>query len=100
MDTPTPLTSAALQVLLALSSGPRHGYAVMQEAHMGPGTLYGTIGRLLTAGLVAEVDGEDPRRRLYRLTEKGEGQLTQELRRLEAIVRLPSAQKLLRGGLA
>ncbi|HUF79380.1 MAG TPA: PadR family transcriptional regulator, partial [Thermoanaerobaculia bacterium] len=54
-----PLTPAAFHVLLALADRDRHGYAIMQEVElttggrvaMGPGTLYGTIKRLLAAGL-------------------------------------------------
>ncbi len=57
-----PLTPAVFHILLALADGERHGYAIMQEVaestnrqiKMGPGTLYGTIKRLLEAGLIEE----------------------------------------------
>jgi len=81
-----PLTPAAFHVLLALADGERHGYAIMQEVakhtagrmKMGPGTLYGTIKRLLEAGLIEESDErpdpelDDERRRYYRLSGVGQ----------------------------
>jgi len=59
-----PLTPAVFHVLLALADGERHGYAIMQEVaastggqiKMGPGTLYGTIKRLLEIRLLEESD--------------------------------------------
>jgi DNA-binding PadR family transcriptional regulator len=85
--TPTPptLTPAAFQVLLALASGHAHGYAVMGfveettggAVRLGPGTLYRTIARLVSDGLVVEADDSDPeaphdaRRRYYVLTDSG-----------------------------
>ena len=77
-----PLTPAVFHVLLALADGERHGYAIMQEVaentggqiKMGPGTLYGTIKRLLAARMIEESDErpdpelDDERRRYYRLT--------------------------------
>ena len=59
-----PLTPAVFHVLLALADGERHGYAIMQEVsestggqiRMGPGTLYGTIKRLLEARMIKESD--------------------------------------------
>lgn len=61
---PPPLTPAVLHILLALSSGERHGYAIMKQVEadsqgqvkMGPGTLYGSLKRMLEAGLVQESD--------------------------------------------
>lgn len=98
-----PLTPAVLHILLALSDGPKHGYAIMKSVEpgvkMGPGTLYGTIGRLLDSGWVIEA-GEDPddsRRRIYELTASGEASLTKELARLKKIVEHASARKLLGG---
>jgi DNA-binding PadR family transcriptional regulator len=57
-----PLTPAVFHVLLALSDGERHGYAIMSDVaestegrvKMGPGTLYGTIKRLLESDLILE----------------------------------------------
>ena len=55
-----PLTPAVLHILLALSTGERHGYGIMKQVRadsqgkvkMGPGTLYGSIARMTEAGLV------------------------------------------------
>jgi DNA-binding PadR family transcriptional regulator len=81
-----PLTPAVFHVLLALADGERHGYAIMREVaestggriKMGPGTLYGTIKRLLEAHMIEESDErpdpdlDDERRRYYRLTGLGQ----------------------------
>src|SRR4051794_29817564 len=97
-----PLTPAVFHILLALADGERHGYAIMQEVAqetgatftMGPGTLYGSLKRMLDAGLVEEA-GERPdpklndeRRRFYRLTAKGQTAAVEEAKRLDALVRL------------
>ena len=75
-------------ILLALAEGEKHGYAIMQEASehtpMGPGTLYGSLDRLLAAGLVEETGITDnERRRYYRLTLTGRQSLASETERLE-----------------
>lgn len=94
------LPVASLHVLLALLDGEKHGYAVMRDVEelsdgavrMGPGTLYGTIKRLLADGLIEEVtettrrDGDDERRRYYRLTAGGERVAATEVARLRALV--------------
>ena len=59
-----PLTPAVLHILLALSTGERHGYGIMKQVEadsqgkvkMGPGTLYGSMGRMMEAGLIRESD--------------------------------------------
>lgn len=95
-----PLSPAVLHILLSLTAGPMHGYAIMQEVErlsggklrMGPGTLYGTIKRMLRDGLieaaadVPRTDSEDERRRYYRLTETGSRLLSAEANRLESLV--------------
>lgn len=66
----------ALLILGSLASGPKHGYAIVQEIEasagisMGPGTLYGALPRLEQRGLVHALPGED-RRRPYELTAEG-----------------------------
>ncbi len=98
-----PLTPAVFYVMLALSSGPKHGYAVMQETatlseggfQMGPATLYSTIQRLVDLGLVgaAEADPtEDSRRRYYELTRLGRQLLEAEVLRMNAVVRRANAR--------
>ncbi len=71
-----PLSSAAFQILVALASGPKHGYAVMGEARLNPGTLYTTIKRLLDDELIRETAtpsaaDHDDRRRYYSITVLG-----------------------------
>ena len=91
-----PLTPAVFNILLALADGEKHGYAIMQEVDentrgevkMGPGTLYGSIKRMLAAGLIVESgerpdpDMDDQRRRYYRLTSVGQRALKTEAERL------------------
>jgi DNA-binding PadR family transcriptional regulator len=95
-----PLTPAVLHILLALSTGERHGYGIMKQVkadsqgkvRMGPGTLYGSIARMTEAGLVREserrVDPEmdDERRIYYQLTDAGQTALGAELRRYRGVV--------------
>jgi DNA-binding PadR family transcriptional regulator len=94
-----PLTPAALNVLLALADGDRHGYGIMLEVRertggsvrLGPGTLYGAIKRLKEGGVIEESGGdagaEDERRRYYRLTGFGGEVLAAEVERLDGLVR-------------
>jgi len=82
-----PLTPAVFAILLALADGEKHGYAIMQEARqhtpMGPGTLYGSLDRLVASSLVEETGlTDDPRRRYYRLTALGKRSLATETHRL------------------
>ena len=96
-----PLPTATLHVLVALATGEKHGYAIMREVEqvsdgavrMGPGTLYGSIKRMLADGLIEETaerpdpELDDQRRRYYRLTGLGERVCASELQRLEALIR-------------
>jgi len=75
-----PLTPAVFAILLALAGSEKHGYAIMKEAatgegggvSMGPGTLYGSLDRMMRAGLVEETGLTDnERRRYYRITSLG-----------------------------
>jgi DNA-binding PadR family transcriptional regulator len=105
-----PLTPAVFHVLLALSAGERHGYGIMKDVReqsdaavkLGPGTLYGTLQRLIEVGLVAEAPRAGPRtvdgraRRYYRITPKGRAALDGDVSRLEDMVR---AARALKGGL-
>lgn len=111
-DLQLPLTPAVFHILLALADGERHGYSIMQEVarqsegqvKMGPGTLYGTIKRLLVAGLIVEAAErpdpalDDERRRYYRLTQQGRSLLQAEINRLEAILRQVRLKELFAGG--
>lgn len=104
-----PLTPAVFHVLLALAEGERHGYAIMQEVaastegqiKMGPGTLYGTIKRLLDLRLIEESDErpdphlDDERRRYYRLSGVGEQVVRAEAKRYADIVAIARGKKLI-----
>jgi DNA-binding PadR family transcriptional regulator len=55
---------------------------------MGPGTLYGSLDRMMRAGLIEESEGtDDERRRYYRLTRFGRRVLDAELLRLNRAIR-------------
>jgi DNA-binding PadR family transcriptional regulator len=106
-----PLTPVMLNILLALADEERHGYGIGVEVRertggkmrLGPGTLYGSLKRMVDGGLVEEVDEPErppedqpegalrrydaERRRYYRLTGFGERVLAAELSRLERVVR-------------
>lgn len=107
-----PLTPAVFHILLALSGGERHGYGIMKEVEadskgrvsMGAGTLYGSLKRMLDAGLVAESDKRidpempangDARRIYYKITGAGERALAEELERLRHLVARAQERKLL-----
>ena len=106
---PVPLPPAWFHLLLALTGGERHGYALMQDIaaesdgalRLGPGTLYGAIKRLLELGLVEESGRrpdpalDDERRRYYRLTQAGTRVLTAEAARHDRLVHLARAKRVL-----
>jgi DNA-binding PadR family transcriptional regulator len=96
---PKPLPSASLHIALALLDGELHGYALMGRVaelsdgavRMGPGTLYGTLNRLVSDGLIEETTERVPRedserRRYYQLTAGGRAVAVEELRRLQGLV--------------
>jgi DNA-binding PadR family transcriptional regulator len=104
----SPLTPAVFHILLALSSGERHGYGIMKQVEadsqgtvkMGAGTLYGSLKRMLDAGLVEESDKridpdmDDQRRIYYQITGVGVQALAAELERLGHIVTLARERNL------
>jgi DNA-binding PadR family transcriptional regulator len=104
-----PLTPAVFHVLLALADGERHGYAIMQEIadstdgriKMGPGTLYGTIKRLLEARMIEESDErpdpelDDERRRYYRLTALGQRAVRAEALRYAEMAEVARRKRLI-----
>ena len=77
----------SLYILVSLSDGPKHGYAIMTDVEaitgspMGPGTLYGALARLERRGLIEALAPVD-RRRPYRLTGVGEATVRAQLERL------------------
>jgi DNA-binding PadR family transcriptional regulator len=104
-----PLTPAVFHILLALSDGERHGYAIMKtveaqtdgQVTMGPGTLYGSIKRMLAANLIAESDErpdpdmDDSRRRYYRLSDFGARVMAAEAARLAKAVQIARQKAVL-----
>ncbi|MBZ5594045.1 MAG: PadR family transcriptional regulator [Acidobacteriia bacterium] len=95
-----PLKTQWFHIMLALAGGEQHGYGIMQEVlnsttgkvRLWPATLYGSIKRLVEAGLIEESaerpapELDDARRRYYRLTALGKRVLDAECERLQALV--------------
>jgi len=106
---PSILTPAAFHIMLVLAGGENHGYAIMREVRentqgkmrLGPGSLYGTIKRMLADGWIEESDErpdpqiDDERRRYYRLTGIGRKLVQAEAERLEQLVKVARGKKLL-----
>jgi DNA-binding PadR family transcriptional regulator len=102
-----PLKTNWFHILLSLAGGEQHGYVIMQEVsertngklRLWPATLYGTIKRLIEAGLIEESDErpapelDDARRRYYRLTRLGKRVLDAETARLEELVRMVQVKR-------
>ena len=96
-----PLPQAVFQILVALADQDRHGYAIMQDVaertggalKLSPGTLYGSIKRMLEDGLIVEIDDrqrpseDDERRRYYRITQFGRDLAQAEAERLTVLLR-------------
>ena len=82
----------ALLILVSLSSGPKHGYAIMTDVEaisgdpLGPGTLYAALARLERRGMIEALE-PDERRRPYRLTALGATTLKVQLEHLAAFSR-------------
>jgi DNA-binding PadR family transcriptional regulator len=83
----------SLMILVSLSDGPKHGYAIMLDVEegtgrpLGPGTLYAALARLEERGLIEALPPED-RRRPYRLTALGATVLREQLHELESFAQL------------
>ena len=110
-DEPLPLSPAIFHILLALSTGERHGYGIMREIaalshgqlRIGPGTLYRSLRQMLDTGMVEESDErpdpalDDERRRYYRLTGFGRQVAQAEAIRLANLVHEAAARRVLPG---
>ena len=106
-----PLPASVFHILVALANGELHGYGIMKEVvartegkvRLGPGTLYGSIKRLIEDGLIEKSDSrpapdlDDERRRYYRLTEFGQRVAVSETKRLAQLVSMARGKKLLTG---
>lgn len=104
-----PLTPTVFHIMLALADGEKHGYSIMKDVEkqtegrmkLGPGTLYGSIKRMLAAGLIEESDErpdpalDDERRRYYRLSDLGNRSLAEESKRLEHAVAVARQKQIL-----
>jgi DNA-binding PadR family transcriptional regulator len=83
----------ALLILISLSDGPKHGYAMTEDIagiadlRLGPGTLYGAIARLESRGMIEPVGAED-RRNPYRITALGEKALRLRLASIQNVARI------------
>jgi len=114
IDSYLPLPASAMHIIVALAAGERHGYAIMRDIEdlstgsvkMGPGTLYGSIKRMIDQGLVEETDErpdpalDDQRRRYYRLTALGERVGAAEQARLAALLSAAELRHLGLGGVS
>jgi DNA-binding PadR family transcriptional regulator len=107
----SPVPRSAFLILLALHDGPCHGLGVVDrveratngQVKLGPGTLYGTLQTLAADQMIREsgapedaVD-DDPRRRYYRITPRGERALRAEAARLRVLVDAATASHVLGG---
>ena len=101
-----PLTAVEFHVLLSISDGDRHGYAILQDVtdrtgdqlRLRTGTLYTVIKRMLDRGWIAEASGhagDDERRRYYRLTPTGREAVRAEARRMQDLVAVAHEKHLL-----
>jgi DNA-binding PadR family transcriptional regulator len=104
-----PLSPVVYHMLLALFDGEKHGYGIMKtveddtQAQMSIplGTLYGSIKRMLAAGLITETESrpdpelDDERRRYYAITAFGAQVLKAEAARLTQQVRLAQSKNVL-----
>lgn len=102
-----PLSPAVFHVMVSLGDGDRHGYAIIKDVadrtagaqHVGAGTLYAILRRLLDDGLIAEIrgadsDADDQRRRYYRLTPLGRRVARAEVVRLEQAIASARSSRL------
>lgn len=82
----------SLYILLSLSDGPKHGYAIITDVEaisgtpLGPGTLYGALARLEQRGMIEALEPQD-RRRPYRLTALGASTLRAQLESMQGFTR-------------
>ena len=103
-----PLPPATFHILVALADGELHGYAIMKgvearsegSVRLGPGTLYGSLGRMMEAGLIRESDKrtdpelDDERRIYYKITGLGQAALAAELERYREVVAVAKKKQL------
>jgi DNA-binding PadR family transcriptional regulator len=103
-----PLGASAFYVLLALADGERHGASIAEEVETAtggmsrllPGALYRYLKQMTQDGWIVEHEAEDDdgRRKYYRLTQWGRRIAQAEAHRLESVVRVARARRLLPAG--
>jgi DNA-binding PadR family transcriptional regulator len=107
-------TPAMFHILLALADENRHGLGIVREVErrtegemiLGPGTLYGSIKKLLGMGYIEEPgrrprpEDDDPRRRYYRISRNGRRVLEEEASRMDRLVRVAREKAVLKGSVA
>jgi DNA-binding PadR family transcriptional regulator len=108
-ESSAPLTAAMFNVMLALSDGDKHGYAILKdvaaqtngEVQLSTGTLYGIVKRLLHEGMIVELrrrpaaEDDDSRRRYYHLTAEGRKVAVAEAVRMEKLLERARAKRLI-----
>ena len=108
IDSYLPLPASTMHIIVALADGAKHGYAIMRDIEdlhdgsvtMGPGTLYGSIKRMIERGLVEETEErpdpelDDERRRYYRLTSLGHRVGAAEQARLATLLNAAQLRRL------
>jgi DNA-binding PadR family transcriptional regulator len=98
----TQISQSEFYILLSLAIKSRHGYEIMKQVEedsgkkvlLGPGTLYGSIKRMIQSKLILEIPGDNPRRKYYTLTQKGKKSLSLELERYNEAVELAKRKDL------
>ena len=105
------ISRSAFTILLAIADQPRHGLGIVDEVaartggqvRLGPGTLYGTLQKLVETGLIRETAevpdpaDDDPRRRYYRITARGSRALQEEANRMRSLVDAAVSKNVLEG---
>ena len=104
-----PLTETTLYILLSLTTGPRHGYAIMKDVRalsdnrvkLSTGTLYSALKRLLDQDWIRRTEDPDPiaansgrNRKVYVLTDLGTSILQAEVDRLQSLVSVAQGRVL------
>ena len=101
-----PLSNVAVDVLLSISQGPKHGYAIKREIEgrigsgfiLGSGSLYQAIQRLERRGFITEaatqLDKDSRRGRVYRIKPAGKTALRAEFARMDRVLRFARANAL------
>jgi DNA-binding PadR family transcriptional regulator len=103
-----PLGASAFYILLALADGEAHGASIAAEVEsttqgamrLLPGALYRYLKQMTADGWIVEheADDVDGRRKYYRLTPWGKRIAQAEAQRLDAVVRMARARRLLPAG--